>query len=137
LYTGYGGERFYSSDEDDEDEEQQKKEEDDEPDSNRTAASDTEELTPEERNMRNVTLKNTTFNAHAQNLLRDPPLLPPVRLGQERRPTPPVISVRKGGPSNHWIFYFSLRDYYYCLPGGVKQDLNRMEQCVKSIKTSK
>jgi hypothetical protein len=101
LHTGYGGERFYSSDEDEEDEQQKK--DDDEPDSSRTAASssDTEELTPEERNMRNVTLKNTTFNAHAQNL-RDPlPALgPPVRLGQERRPTPPIISVRKGGPSH-------------------------------------
>ena len=43
--------------------------------------------------MRSLTLKNTTFNAHAQNLLRDP--APAVRLGQERRPSPPVISVRE------------------------------------------
>jgi hypothetical protein len=92
MYAGYGGERFYSSDED-EPEDEAKKE--DEPDS-RTASSDTEELTPEERNMRNVTLKNTTFNAHAQNL-RDPlPASGQVRLGQEKRPTPPVISVRQG-----------------------------------------
>jgi hypothetical protein len=61
-----------------------------------------EQVTPEERNMRNLTLKNTTFNAHAQNL-RDPPATAasggPVRLGQEKRPSPPVISVRQGALS--------------------------------------
>ena len=51
--------------------------------------------------MRNVTLKNTTFNAHAQNL-RDPPASSagPVRLGGEKRPSPPVISVREAAQSN-------------------------------------
>ena len=51
--------------------------------------------------MRNVTLKNTTFNAHAQNL-RDPPASSagPVRLGGEKRPSPPVISVREAPQSN-------------------------------------
>jgi hypothetical protein len=91
VSLGYGGERFYSSDEDEDSKE-------DATDSSggglASASSDTEaEVTAEERNMRNLTLKNTTFNAHAQNLLRDP--APAVRLGQERRPSPPVISVRE------------------------------------------
>ncbi len=92
VSLGYGGERFYSSDEDDDSREDTTT--DSSSGSLASASSDTEaEVTAEERNMRNLTLKNTTFNAHAQNLLRDP--APAVRLGQERRPSPPVISVRE------------------------------------------
>ncbi len=91
VSLGYGGERFYSSDEDEDSKEDTTT---DSGGSLASASSDTEaEVTAEERNMRNLTLKNTTFNAHAQNLLRDP--APAVRLGQDRRPSPPVISVRE------------------------------------------
>ena len=78
---GYGGECYYSSEGEDDEEGIPAK-----PDTEYS-----EELTQEERNVINITKKNTTFNSHSQNLKESP--TPQVKLGQEKKHTP-VISVR-------------------------------------------
>jgi len=78
---GYGGDMYYSSDEDDAKEPDRKSE---------TEYSD--ELTQEERNVVNITKKNTSFNSHAQNL-KDPSGSPLPKLGVDKKHTP-IISVR-------------------------------------------
>ena len=50
-----------------------------------------EELTVEERNLINLTKKNTNFNAHSQNLTSDENRL---MLGAEKKAAPPLITVR-------------------------------------------
>jgi len=78
---GYGGDMYYSSDEDDVKE----------PD-RRSETEYSEELTQEERNVVNITKKNTSFNSHAQNL-KDPSGSPLPKLGVDKKHTP-IISVR-------------------------------------------
>ena len=78
---GYGGDMYYSSEEEDAKE----------PDG-KSGGDYTEELTQEERNVLNITKKNTSFNSHPQNL-KDPGGSPMPKLGVDKKHTP-IISVR-------------------------------------------
>ena len=78
---GYGGDIYYSSDDED------AKEPDVKPDTDYS-----EELSQEERNVLNITKKNTSFNSHPQNL-KDPSSSPLPKLGVDKKHTP-IISVR-------------------------------------------
>ena len=78
---GYGGDMYYSSEEEDAKE----------PDG-KSGGDYTEELTQEERNVLNITKKNTSFNSHPQNL-KDPGGAPMPKLGVDKKHTP-IISVR-------------------------------------------
>ena len=58
-----------------------------------------EELTTEERNVVNLTRRNTSYNAHAPNLLKDNPvpnleLNPSFGLGSGKTKSPPLVTVR-------------------------------------------
>ena len=58
-----------------------------------------EELTTEERNVVNLTRRNTSYNAHAPNLLKDNPgpnleLNPSFALGSGKTKSPPLVTVR-------------------------------------------
>ena len=79
---GYGGDMYYSSDEEDAKE----------PDGKSDTSDYSEELTQEERNVMNITKKNTSFNSHPQNL-KDPSSSPAPKLGVDKKHTP-IISVR-------------------------------------------
>ena len=79
---GYGGDMYYSSDEEDAKE----------PDGKSDNSDYSEELTQEERNVMNITKKNTSFNSHPQNL-KDPSSSPAPKLGVDKKHTP-IISVR-------------------------------------------
>ena len=78
---GYGGDMYYSSEEEEAAEPERKSDND-----------YSEELTQEERNVLNITKKNTSFNSHPQNL-KDPTGSPVPKLGVDKKHTP-VISVR-------------------------------------------
>ena len=82
---GYGGDMYYSSDDD-----EVTARPDHRPDKHQEHVS--EELTQEERNVLNITKKNTSFNSHPQNL-KDPNSSPLPKLGVDKKHTP-VISVR-------------------------------------------
>ena len=66
---------------------------------NRVKTSRNEELTAEERNVVNLTRRNTSYNAHAPNLLKDNPvpnleLNPSFALGSGKTKSPPLVTVR-------------------------------------------
>ena len=82
---GYGGDMYYSSDEEEPRAKPDRKSAD-------TDYSQSEELTQEERNVLNITKKNTSFNSHPQNL-KDPSSSPMPKLGVDKKHTP-IISVR-------------------------------------------
>ena len=79
---GYGGDMYYDSDDENTKEQRSVRSEND----------PSEELTQEERNVQNITKKNTSFNSRPQNL-KDPSSSPVPKLGVDKKHTP-IISVR-------------------------------------------
>ena len=79
---GYGGDMYYDSDDENTKERRSVRSEND----------PSEELTQEERNVQNITKKNTSFNSRPQNL-KDPSSSPVPKLGVDKKHTP-IISVR-------------------------------------------